>query len=543
MTESSEFGAKLQALREAFRAELPDRLAALERAWEPRSREAAAALQLLAHRLAGAGATFGYEAITTQARALEQGIMALAARETSSLLGAEIQAIEQWLAPLREAIRNGMRQPLPAGPAPMAPSAPPVQDIVLITGEDPAVCASLSGQLQNLGYGLRTLSPFSALEQGLDGLRPAALVVATEFPEGQPWTDGRLRRLLESTSQTPPILFVSSRGEFDCRLAAVQAGGAAYFLLPLDTAALVDRLDILCGKSLGEPFTVVLVEDDPMVLEEHALILEEAGMRVAKVQDPMAILHTLGAMRPDLILLDWYMPGCSGPELASVIRQMESLVGVPLVFLSAECNVEHQLEALDCGGDEFLTKPIEPRRLVAAVATRARRGRVLRSFMIRDSLTGLFNHSALKEQLDQALGMAQRRLAPLSFAILDLDHFKQVNDAHGHPMGDRVLMNLTRLMQLRLRRTDIIGRLGGEEFGVILPDTSAAQAKQVLDDLLEAFTQLRFPAGASEDFGCTFSAGLSAYPAEATGEALVSAADRALYEAKRAGRARVALPE
>jgi diguanylate cyclase (GGDEF)-like protein len=222
---------------------------------------------------------------------------------------------------------------------------------------------------------------------------------------------------------------------------------------------------------------------------------------------------------------------------------METLVGVPLVFLSAERNLDRQMSAMGRGGDDFLTKPIEPQHLVAAITARARRGRVLRSFMIRDSLTGLFNHSALKEQLDQALGMAQRRLAPLSFAILDIDHFKRVNDTHGHPMGDRVIMNLTRLMQLRLRRTDILGRLGGEEFGIILPDTPPAQARQVLEDLLEAFRQLQFPAGAENGFHCTFSAGLAAYPGPGSADELVAAADAALYAAKHAGRARVQVAE
>ncbi len=537
MPEVKEFQAKLQALREAFLRELPERLQALEAAWSPRTAEAAEAALFLAHRLSGAGATFGHPAISEAARAMEERLRALPAKAGE----AELRTVDAALKELKSAAWNPLQ---PASEAePVGLPAVACEELVLFTGDDPELCESLARQMENLGYSIQVRAPFAALEQALADMRPSALVVVSEFPEGQPWTDGRLGQLLKARERLPALVFVSHREDFQSRLATVRASGDAYFLLPLDTTALVSRLDALCGQPLGDPYTIVLVEDDPMVLGEHTLVLEGAGMRVVKVQDPLQTMHTLGGVRPDLILLDWYMPGCSGLELASVLRQMESLVGVPLVFLSAERNLDRQMSAMGRGGDDFLTKPIAPQHLVGAVSARARRGRVLRSFMIRDSLTGLFNHSALKEQLDQTLGMAQRRLAPLSFAILDLDHFKLVNDSYGHPMGDRVLMNLTRLMQLRLRKTDVLGRLGGEEFGIIFPDTSPDQAKQVLEDLLEAFRQLRFPAHATNGFHCTFSAGLSAYPGKGTSDELIAAADAALYAAKHAGRARTTLAE
>ncbi|HJU83933.1 MAG TPA: diguanylate cyclase [Holophagaceae bacterium] len=536
------FQAKLQALRDAFTREVPHRLEALDHAWAPKNADAAGAALFLAHRLAGAGATFGHSSTSEAARTLEDLLRPLAASPTPALAEKDQERVDEALRFLRAAARKDLDRGLGAVPV-AAPEPAPVQDLVVFSGDDPELCQDLARQMENLGYDLKVAAPFEVLDRELDGVRPRALVVATDFPEGHPWTDGRLQDLLRKRDLEPALVFVSHQEDFRSRLASVQAGSAAYFLLPLDTTALVSRLDALCGQPLGDPYAVVLVEDDPMVLEEHALILENAGMRVARVQDPMQILQAIGGLRPDLILLDWYMPGCSGPDLAAVLRQMESLVGVPLVFLSAERNLDRQMSALSKGGDDFLTKPIWPEHLVAAVTARAQRGRVLRSFMIRDSLTGLYNHTALKEQLDQALGMAQRRLAPLSFAILDLDHFKLVNDTHGHPMGDRVIMNLTRLMQLRLRRTDILGRYGGEEFGIILPDTTPEQARQVVEDLLEAFRQLRFPPGADDAFQCTFSAGISAYPALGDREQLIAAADAALYRAKNAGRARVMLAD
>jgi CheY-like chemotaxis protein len=155
------------------------------------------------------------------------------------------------------------------------------------------------------------------------------------------------------------------------------------------------------------------------------------------------------------------MVACDGFELATVIRQQEEFVGISIVFLSAESNIGRQLFALRLGGDDFLIKPIEPDHLVSVVTSRVERSRVLRSFMVRDSLTGLLNHTAIKEQLEIQLARTRRLNGKLSFAMLDIDHFKTVNDTYGHSVGDRVLKSLSRLLQQRLRETDIVGRAGG----------------------------------------------------------------------------------
>jgi len=198
------------------------------------------------------------------------------------------------------------------------------------------------------------------------------------------------------------------------------------------------------------------------------------------------------------------------------------------------------MEALNLGGDRFLTKPVRADELIPEVAARAKRSRVIRALMAHDSLTGLYNHSHIVELLETEVARARRNTKPLCHAMIDLDFFKRVNDTHGHAVGDRVLQSLAHLLQRRLRKTDIIGRYGGEEFAIILPDTVAAGAMQVLDEVRTTFAQIRHesPRGA---FMVTLSAGVAEYPRFAAAAELSRAADTALYRAKGEGRDRVVL--
>ncbi|MCW8891348.1 MAG: diguanylate cyclase, partial [Sedimenticola sp.] len=215
-------------------------------------------------------------------------------------------------------------------------------------------------------------------------------------------------------------------------------------------------------------------------------------------------------------------------------------ISVPILFLSVETERQRQLEALQTGADDFLTKPIRPKELVTAVKMRAWRARILRWMMVRDSLTGLFNHAVIMERLSNSCALAKRQAHPLSVGMIDIDHFKRINDTFGHSTGDKVLVSFSRLLRERLRGTDIIGRYGGEEFLVILPDTSVDQAVQVLDEVRIAFASTQFSAD-GECFSATLSAGIAEFPNVASATGLLDAADKALYQAKEQGRNRILL--
>ncbi|MGL6039967.1 MAG: GGDEF domain-containing protein, partial [Deefgea sp.] len=166
------------------------------------------------------------------------------------------------------------------------------------------------------------------------------------------------------------------------------------------------------------------------------------------------------------------------------------------------------------------------------------RYRALRRSMYHDSLTGLLNHTTSKSQLDLVLDQCRQQQRPLCVAMLDLDHFKQVNDSYGHPIGDQIIRSLAWLLKQRVRQGDILGRYGGEEFLLVLQGASLGEGFTILELIRQDFAAIRHPFGDGH-FQLSFSCGMAAYPAIERGDELIEAADQALYRAKRAGRNRI----
>lgn len=286
-------------------------------------------------------------------------------------------------------------------------------------------------------------------------------------------------------------------------------------------------------------YRVLIVDDDVWVAKYHAGLLEEAGMSVQTLNDPEQILSVLADTNPDLILLDMHMPNRSGLEVISLLRAQDSLAGLPIVFLSAEKRPNQQL-ALQTDGDDFLMKPVDPARLLSSVIGRAKRGRMVRARMMQDSLTGLLHHAAIKARLEAEVARAGRHQTALAFAIIDIDHFKNINDTYGHPVGDRVIKSLSELFQNRLRQSTVLGRYGGEEFAIIFENCTAADAVKILEDLRKDCAKLEQWSDQGT-FQVTFSAGVAACLTGMDAAQLIKAADQNLYAAKHNGRNQVAV--
>ncbi|TVP54312.1 MAG: diguanylate cyclase [Halomonadaceae bacterium] len=393
-------------------------------------------------------------------------------------------------------------------------------------------------QMEFFGFRAAGFSAAEALEEEAIRHKPDTLVIDTDFG-GSP--DGGLAVVerIQGRHETPiPVIFVSDRdGSIETRLRAVRCGGEEFFHPAVDPGQLIEKVESYTHSNPVEPYRVMVVDDSRAQAKymENALI--KAGMHTCIITDPMSVMQALSDFSPEIIILDMYMPGCTGMEIAKVIRQQDHLHSVPIIYLSAEDDVAKQLHAMSMGGDDFLTKPIDARHLIATLHNRGRRARSMQALMVRDSLTGLYNHSHILHLLTTEISRARQTDHPLSFAMLDLDHFKTVNDTYGHAMGDRVLRSLSMFLKQRLRRSDHIGRYGGEEFVVIMPETGLADARNVLNEIREKFSELQHPAGERE-FSVTFSAGLAQWQGNAS-QGLCETADQALYLAKAEGRNRV----
>ncbi|MBA4177052.1 MAG: diguanylate cyclase [Leptothrix sp. (in: Bacteria)] len=536
---------KLEQLRAAYRSELAQRLEAMETCWlDVRGGHDAAArveeLQRLAHSLAGSAGTFGMAALGQAARVLELAISGLGGVATAR--DAQQRAsIDADIAALRGHARQEPTAPAAAAsPAARGGTAGEAENRLLFVIEDDAALAkAIATQLGAFGWNVQRLANATAAREALQGTRPAALIVDMTLPEGLHAGPELISGIQRSTDSQLPHVIVSSHWDWNSRLAAARSGAEAYFVKPVDFAALTDRLDTLTRRSPPQPYRVLIVEDTTVLAEHYAQVLADAGMEARVVVDATRLLEVLADFSPELVLMDLYMPACTGIEAARVVRQDPKFTGLPIVFLSTESGGAQQLAAMQTGADDFLEKPISDADLVAAVSVRAVRFRALAALIRQNSLTGLLNHITFKLQLEGEVSRVQRSGAMLTLAMLDIDLFKHVNDNHGHPVGDRVIHGLAQLLRKRLRRCDVIGRCGGEEFGVLMPDTPLAVAVRVMDAVREQFGHVHFASAKHGPFRCTFSAGLAAFSDGVDEGSLLRTADEAPYVAKRSGRNRV----
>lgn len=552
MPTEGEFQAQLAQLRRNFIAQLPKRLAELQEVLQRwLSSEAAADLATvhrLAHNFTGSGATYGLPELSQVARVLEQEL------KTHVLTSmpptpADISLLRQQLVAVGDEIARAQ-----SAQVDVAPDAGKVAPIKELTGKSPNrvlylleddndLRERLIHQIEHFGYSVKGFAAPQALLEAVQEQLPALVIADVMLSAGEVAGISMVLDMQKIIPEMPPVIFISSSTDFKIRLFAVRAGGQAYFTKPLRIEAMVDTIDALTSPSkIADPFRILVVDDVPEQAQYHALLLRRVGMKTRVVSDSMAVMDALVDFSPELILMDMHMPDCSGMELTRVIRQQSDYVGVPIVFLSAETDRHMQLEAMRLGGDDFLSKSISDEDMMAVVSIRAERYRKIRALMVRDSLTGLLNHSTLMERLNSEVGRSARQGHPLSFAMIDIDHFKNVNDTYGHSMGDRVIKSLSRLLQERLRSADIIGRYGGEEFAVIMPDTSIEAAVKVMDQLRERFAALEHHSQ-DQAFISTFSCGVAAMPPVVSLSTLIDLADQRLYVAKHGGRNRVAGPE
>ena len=414
--------------------------------------------------------------------------------------------------------------------------------LVLLLAPNESQISVLAAQISCFGYEVVVLGTPEEAVASIHRASPAVILFYVPAGEEAETCFAEIAMLRAETKGQIPILVIAPENDLNARLQAVRAGAIGFCNFLDDTSNLLDTLDRFSNADRVQPYHILVVEDSLTQASLFAMQLKRAGMETRIVSDPLQIIPHLLDFNPDLILMDLYMPGCTGIEMAQVIRQMEDFVSVPIVFLSAETDKDRQLEALEQGADDFLTKPIKPRHLTSAITIRVERYRRLRALMRFDALTSLVNHSTIKENLARELLRSEREKSPISFAMIDLDHFKEINDQYGYATGDRILRSLAQLLRQRLRRTDIIGRYGGEEFAVILPNTSVDIAAKLLEDLRANFNAILHRSD-GVDMAVTFSCGIAGTPLNLDLLDLGATALKALTAAKQAGRNRVVIAE
>ena len=531
---------KLRLLQEKYIAQLPEKMSLIHSSWlaqqlDSNNIKASSDLIRHIHTLAGSAGTFGFSRLSEQARCLEILLNRLL-NDTGlnrDILDSVAKTIEQldFLVSQgpdikqRDVVEQKIEQSTPITEL----------SLVYIVEDDTLLAEEIKQHLQTYGYQVELFSHADLVLEAMQQHLPNVMLVDVELPEGALAGPELMTKFNAIATENIPLIFMSVREDWEARLAVVRAGGDAYIIKPIDFSELLDNLEnLLCVREI-ESYRILVVDDTEILAEHYKLILQNSGMQVKVITNPSYILDAVIGFKPELILMDIYMPECSGLEAAKVIRQKQELLGVPIVFLSTETNTEQQLLALKVGGDDFLQKPISDNQLIESVLIRVERFRKLNTLMHQDSLTGLYNHVTIKMHLESEIARTVRRQTSLVFVMLDIDNFKLINDTYGHPVGDRVIKSLSRLLTQRFRKSDIIGRYGGEEFAVILPDTTISNAIILLDDIRKQFFNIKQQHDEIQ-FSCSFSAGLAAVPTFIDTASLIRAADDALLQAKQEGR-------
>jgi diguanylate cyclase (GGDEF)-like protein len=296
--------------------------------------------------------------------------------------------------------------------------------------------------------------------------------------------------------------------------------------------------------------TVLIADDDPVSRRLLEVSLTNGGFQVVMAEDGMEALRILEKDNcPRLAVLDWMMPQVDGVEVCRTIRENAREPYVYVILLTAKGHQTEIIEGLEAGADDYIIKPFDMQELKARLRAGKRilelqqqlvsAREQLRVQATHDSLTGLFNRMAILEALDREMARAKRESAPLAVIMADLDHFKQINDTHGHLAGDAVLQEAARRMLATIRGYDSIGRYGGEEFLVVVPGCDLPAALVQAERLRECICAREICTGdvslaVTMSAGVTVSAGRLRRP-----DQLLHDADEALYAAKSAGRNRV----
>jgi diguanylate cyclase (GGDEF)-like protein len=531
---SNEADEVLVALKRDYLRDAPERLAELRKdlaALRAGESDALESLKQRFHRLAGSGGSYGFPRVTEVAREMELMIV-----QTRELNAEALSRVEQSIQELRTAFDSAattLDMPMVLG------RMPGFAYRALLVMPESEMRDALATALIKIGYELDLNDGEFDPWDMPPSRRPDFVVIATAVGDDALM---RARYWAAATPERPrAVVLIDTDNQLD-RLRIAAAGLDAVFD-PSDVPGEIASFARGLARVGAPPPSVVVVEDDPAQAQLMATWLAQINARVSLCSSAQAASDTLSQELPDLVLLDVELPDVDGYAIARLMRQDPRLALVPIVFLTARQTLADEMEGLRAGGDDFLAKPVERSHLLQLVLTRTVRGRRIRELVHRDGLTGVLNHSTLMAELEHAISFSARHNEPLCFLMLDLDHFKRINDTHGHLIGDQVLMHVSSVFRRTIRTSDLIGRYGGEEFGIILRRCSVEDGMAIAEKLRMGLVNAPITVRGGAELAPRTSIGVVGYggDTEMTVADLTAAADRALYVAKASGRDRVEL--
>lgn len=485
------------------------------------------------HWLAGSGGIYGLPEITNLGKKAEEYC------EDVSDLGdaSPSKELKDFVRSARE-LFSANTERMPSAVAVQTPDERRALELLLVDF-DPARGGKFKELFEEFSTKVEIETNFSDAVSNLKRHSSDGLIVTMPVRGGSAYELVELFRSA-SPSDSQPALILNSQPGFLDKVQAIHCGADGFFDEPFVLQDVAERMRFLLEAPEAPDYRILYVEDDPYQAEFVRAILSSAGYSIeicadAKKFDGMLISH-----QPDLVLLDIMMPDITGYELARFLRQSEAYATLPILFLTTEAKIDAKIRAAKAGGDDYLIKPVAPSLLLSTVAAKLERARFLKSLLHRDGLTKLFTHSAFMNLAQMVVARKLRQPEKsVGLIIIDIDRFKSINDTYGHPVGDRVIVSLANLLRRRVRRSDLVGRYGGEEFVVVVEDLAESEVQCLAERLLSDFSQIEHKS-AETSFHSTFSAGMAMLDATKMNLGQwINTADAALLKAKQTGRNKI----
>ncbi|MEZ0481510.1 diguanylate cyclase [Planococcus sp. SSTMD024] len=288
------------------------------------------------------------------------------------------------------------------------------------------------------------------------------------------------------------------------------------------------------SRASNEEALVLVIDSDAEFATKLKEILEPKGIPVVIALDGQKGTELFYTIHPQMVLVDAKLPDADGFNLAERLAEAGRSRHLPLAIMGEDDRIDNHIRAMEVGATDFLAKPLNMAYFLPYLANRLQGQEIVLKGTRIDELTGAGNRQAFDETLLQMTNLAERTSKPFALALLDLDHFKKINDGYGHPTGDEILRSFSQFALNLKRDSDAFFRYSGEEFALILPETKSQEAAAFIDRLHKELSETEFAVNAAAPIRLTFSAGVSEYRLKQ--ETIVNKADQALYQAKRNGR-------
>ncbi|MGB3205592.1 MAG: response regulator [Crinalium sp.] len=487
-----------------------------------------------AHTLKGSLGSFGFEQASCSFDQIEQLL-----KTTEKLTSTQLEYLQKLIATSHQQLQEHLTtlpQPIPQS------TGIDRETKLLIVDDDAALTEELA--ITSKAWGMRPIvaNKLATAREIINQQQPDVVLLDLSFPDS---TEAGFKLLAELSNYQPPIpvLVFTAHQSFADRVKVAKLGGKGFLQKPVFPAQVMEAIAQVLQQSSTLEAKLVIVDDDPQLLNYLYTLLAPWGFQIILLDDPREFWETLEQSNPDLIILDVAMPYISGIELCQVVRNDIRWSNLPILFLSAHTDEQTIEQVFVAGADDYVNKPIRAVELIARILNRLERTQRLRQLAEIDPLTKLSNRRKSFQDLTRLLHLSTRQNQPLSFAVIDLDHFKQVNDQHGHEMGDKVLSWFGKILKHSFRNEDVVARWGGEEFIIGLYGSTKEQSVDKLTELLNIVNQKEFVDENQTKFHVTFSAGVTEYSEQEFDiQAMYRVADAALYQAKAKGRNQIFTP-